>query len=996
VATDQETQRTERVSGVDPAARRPDAFLSYSRRDGEAAVRLAELLAERGKDVWVDQQDIPASSRWRDELARAIEVSDAVIALVTPAWLASENCRQEMEHADAAGKRIVPVLGAPVDRVPDALAARQWVELPAGTDWSAPVERILDAIETDLPYVRAHARYLEETQRWTAAGHDRGFLLRGQELRAAEDWLATRSERREPRPTTEQIGFIQSSRKDATRRQRILVGSVAIAAAIAIVLALVALVQRNTAVDREQTARSRELAAVSEVRRASDPEAALRLAAQGLDVKVTDQAEIALRRGIAASPLLARLGSAGKEVDSAGITPDGAWVIAAGKDGLVRAVGVADGGTRWSWTGASGRQSLAVSRRGDEVAVGQGSAVQVLRVADGVPLERYEVRRDGDLATGVIAPDGSRVAAVSADLDSLTASAGLWARGAAAPLADLGAGDFPQQPTFSRDGSLVAIPYGSGVARVWDGRTGALVHTLSGHAGVVNQVTFDPTGRWIATASQDGTARLWSTATGRQVGVLRDDQQAAVRFVRFSPDGALVAAGGDGGAVAVWRVPSGRRLATLEGHTDAVEQGEFLDRRTLVTGSLDGSGRVWDVARGRAAGVLLGHGLGVRVAPLARADHVLTVGDEGTARVWRLPQAQTVVIDERGATARLSLADDGRLLTTSNPNELLAGLWALDGGGAATRRAGSEGSIDADAWAGGAVLSTADAGLQLLPPTGEPARALGPGQSYFTARIDPTGARVAARAFTGAVDLYDTATGGRISSYPRAGVLGVIQDLAFSRDGSRLAFAESGGPLRVVDAATGERVASVPAPEAASLPAFAIDAAGRRVFRLHYGFPAARPSIVDVDTGAATALSADPPKSIDAAAFSRDGTELLTAGGGAAQVWDTTTGGLREELARVQGDTSTAAYSADDRLVVTGHDDGIVRVWDRATSALLGEYDAGSGGVAQVATGFGGTRIFAVGADSTLRMFTCDACAPEASLVDLARRHVAFGDLDAP
>ena len=77
-------QPTEGLSGIDPAASRPDAFLSYSRRDSEAAARLVDLLAAAGKDVWVDRADIPAASRWRDELARAIEVSDAVIALVTP------------------------------------------------------------------------------------------------------------------------------------------------------------------------------------------------------------------------------------------------------------------------------------------------------------------------------------------------------------------------------------------------------------------------------------------------------------------------------------------------------------------------------------------------------------------------------------------------------------------------------------------------------------------------------------------------------------------------------------------------------------------------------------------------------------------------------------------------------------------------------------------------------------------------------------------------
>ena len=255
---------------------------------------------------------------------------------------------------------------------------------------------------------------------------------------------------------------------------------------------------------------------------------------------------------------------------------------------------------------------------------------------------------------------------------------------------------------------------------------------------------------------------------------------------------------------------------------------------------------------------------------------------------------------------------------------------------------------------------------------------------------------MAANGLTGAIDLYDASTGERIASYPQATARGVIRALAFSGDGRRLAFAESAGPLVVIDATTGERLVEVPAPDSTSLPPVAIDRQGSSVFRLDYGFPDARPTIVNVDTGDATTLSGDPPSSLDAAVFSGDGRELLTAGGGSAQVWDTADGGLLAEFGSGLGETSTAAYSADDRLVVTGHEDGLVRVWDRATSALLGEYDGGPGAVKQVATGFGGTRILVVGFDATLRTFACDACAPAAALLDVARRHVAFGRLEAP
>ena len=844
--------------------------------------------------------------------------------------------------------------------------------------------------------MRAHARYLEESQRWVASDRDRGFLLRGKELAAAEDWLGTRSERREPRPTPDQIAFIQASRSDATRRQRLLIGAVSAAAVIAIVLGVVALIQRNTAVDREQTARSRELAATAETRRANDPEAAVRLAAEGVEVKDTAQAEIALRRAIAASPVIARFGSAGDEVDSAGITPDGRTVVAARRDGLVRAFAVADGATRWSWQGAQGLQSVVVAGRGDEVAVGQGPDFQVLRVSDGAPLARYDVRPDGDVSAGVIAPDGSRVAAVSNDLATTRSSAGLWKAGGSLPIADLGAGDVAQRPVFSADGALLAVPYASGLARIWDGRTGALLHVLRGHGASVDDVAIDPAGEWVATASQDGTARLWSAATGAQERLLRAGEGAHVEFVSFSPDGRLLATGAAGGALSVWAVPSGRRVASLEGHEGGVSQGEFLDARTLVTGGLRrvraGLGRGARAPGGRAAGPRARRA-GAAPRPPVRRPHDGRRGDGPRLAAGRGGRADHRRPGRDGAAGPRRRRPEARDLQLERAERGDLGRRRL---GRRDARGVEQTGVNADASDGGAVFATVAHGVERVPPGGGETRPLGSGGVFAAVRIDPEGRRVAARRFTGAVDLLDAETGATVVSIPRSAPLGVVQDMAFSADGRRLALSESAGPIMVYDAATGARLGQVPPPEPTSLPAFAIDRAGTRVFRLDYGFPDARPSIVNVATGDATVLSGEAPGALDAAAFSGDGRELLTAGGGAAQIWDAASGALLTELGAGRVRTSTAAFSPDDRLVVTGHDDGMVRVWDRATSALLGEYDGGPGPVKQVATGFGGTRILAVGGDATLRTFGCDACAPKDALPALARRHVAFGRLDGP
>jgi WD40 repeat protein len=73
---------------------------------------------------------------------------------------------------------------------------------------------------------------------------------------------------------------------------------------------------------------------------------------------------------------------------------------------------------------------------------------------------------------------------------------------------------------FSPDGSLLVSASRDHDARVWDARTGALVHQLVGHFGSVMDARFSPDGRWIVTAGPI-TAGLWSVRTGELAMYLR-------------------------------------------------------------------------------------------------------------------------------------------------------------------------------------------------------------------------------------------------------------------------------------------------------------------------------------------------------------------------------------------------------------------------------------------------------------------------------------------
>src|SRR5262245_9859671 len=85
-------------------------FFSYSRRDSEFALLLATDLRRAGANIWIDQLDIRAGSRWDTEVEAALRSSEAVLAILSPDSVSSDNVSVELSFALDEGKRIIPVL----------------------------------------------------------------------------------------------------------------------------------------------------------------------------------------------------------------------------------------------------------------------------------------------------------------------------------------------------------------------------------------------------------------------------------------------------------------------------------------------------------------------------------------------------------------------------------------------------------------------------------------------------------------------------------------------------------------------------------------------------------------------------------------------------------------------------------------------------------------------------------------------------------------------
>ena len=87
---------------------------------------------------------------------------------------------------------------------------------------------------------------------WEAGGRKRSRLLRGEELKAAEQWVATSAGG--VRAGDRQ--YVLASRRGAEQFQRRMFGAVAAALVVTIGLSIVALVLRQQAVEQKQAAES--------------------------------------------------------------------------------------------------------------------------------------------------------------------------------------------------------------------------------------------------------------------------------------------------------------------------------------------------------------------------------------------------------------------------------------------------------------------------------------------------------------------------------------------------------------------------------------------------------------------------------------------------------------------------------------------------------------------------------------------------------------------
>lgn len=75
----------------------PYIFVSYAHSNKNLVYPIIDLLAQEGYRIWFDE-GIVAGSEWPEYIAEHLQKATAVIAFITPEFVASNNCRREIHY----------------------------------------------------------------------------------------------------------------------------------------------------------------------------------------------------------------------------------------------------------------------------------------------------------------------------------------------------------------------------------------------------------------------------------------------------------------------------------------------------------------------------------------------------------------------------------------------------------------------------------------------------------------------------------------------------------------------------------------------------------------------------------------------------------------------------------------------------------------------------------------------------------------------------------
>lgn len=786
-------------------------------------------------------------------------------------------------------------------------------------------ERLRSWLEEDLEIVRLRQRVSEAAREWESGARDEAFLIhRGGRLEDALKLYGKMNAQNQ-----EYLKACETIQHKAERFRRFITIGFAFGLGLMMLIAVLAGFQWQRAEKQTRFALARQLSAQSQSMIAANLEESMTpvlLAIQSMKMYSTSEAAVLLQKNIFSPPVLDLEPSS-----TAQFSPDSKFVVTGGEDKTIRV-----------WDVSTRKKSLQMSH--DDIATNVVFSPDGKLVASG---SQDHTARVWDAMTGnekLRIQHGGPVKLVALDSDvlvSVTDNA-VWVWDAVRGI-EIARNDYLNeiQSIEVLPGENRVITTTSDAAYVWDYKTGAVItreadnmeviiakdmfvvfagceqwlidgrncnssifRVWNASAGkevslvipkhTVGSADISPDGRLLALSSVfSNSVSVWDLETGQEI--LSKDFGDYVWSISFSPDGEFVAVGlhrsayvidaASGVVVARYTTEDNLNLDTI----DSVSSILFSpDGRYILTDGLRGA-VLWEAMPGQEITHITHQNNGYQYAMISPDKRYIIVGKDGLFEVWDVTLDKKVSQFEANGTAYpIALSTGGKYLAVEN-NDRMVHIW-----------------------------DTA---------TGREAAGILSGDDTKNIAFHPNGEFIASGKGDHIIDIRDTMSGAVISRLSHD--KDVIY-VAFNPDGKLLASATF-DTFWIWDAVTGKEMARIANGNLVQSLSFSPDSkflitidglGGCRIFETKTGEEFMHDSM---------------NHHIDSAEISTNG-KFLVSGGcdlfvgtsmncvyGVVRVWDLSTS---EEITQVvhQGEILAVAFSADGKNVIS-NGGGITRTW---------------------------------------------------------------------
>ncbi len=170
--------------------------------------------------------------------------------------------------------------------------------------------------------------------------------------------------------------------------------------------------------------------------------------------------------------------------------------------------------------------------------------------------------------------------------------------------------EYAWKSRYSPDGSkIISISFDQRI-KIWNSKTGALLHTSKEQPALLRGLAVDPKGEWFVNTNDDGAVKIWSLETYEEIFELDLPELFEARCVTVAPNGAYVLVGGYGGDIAVFQRDQFSDGPTYlnEAHNNTIDDIAVTnDNQFFLTAAHDNLIKKWDLKSGAQTSYFKGH-----------------------------------------------------------------------------------------------------------------------------------------------------------------------------------------------------------------------------------------------------------------------------------------------------------------------------------------------------------------------------------------------------